>query len=84
MNSPEFKVEVERRISSMLSDITGHYPGGSQDVIDMEVSSGSSPDSFHGQSAPPAPVPPPVLPPPKITSIPLPSEPAPSTFFYRQ
>lgn len=65
----------------MLSDITGHCPGGPQDVIDMEVSSGSSPDSFHGQGAPPAPVPPPV-PPPKITSIPLPCEISENIFYF--
>lgn len=71
MNTDEFRIEVENRVSHMLSEITGHYPGVSQEVVDMEVSSGSSPEDSPVR-APPPPPPPPVQFPPIPSSIPLP------------
>lgn len=71
MNTDEFKLEVENRVSSKLSEVTGYYPGVSQEVIDMEVSSGSSPEDSPVR-APPPPPPPPMSFPPFPSSIPLP------------
>uniref|UniRef100_A0AC34GNM3 Uncharacterized protein n=1 Tax=Panagrolaimus sp. ES5 TaxID=591445 RepID=A0AC34GNM3_9BILA len=47
--SEDYHIELERILIPIIAELTGHYPDKEHEVVDMEVSNGSSPecDKFH-------------------------------------
>lgn len=72
MDTDEFKLEIQNKIASIVSELTGFYPNAPQ-VVDMEVSSGSSPASAFNGMEPPPPAPPQLVQIPVPPPIPMPN-----------